>query len=200
MLPIEFLERMEKMLGNDYRAFLESYDKEQYKALRFNALRGNREGFLKENPFYAESGGQVSDTGMIIGDNFKARVVDVFKAPNGQHIHKVRLLDGVISVGDECELVLDKDRRKKTEANHSSVHILQYALQQVVSNTIKQAGSYVDDKRLRFDFNHYNNLSNEEILSIESLVNEQINNSLDVKTLELSKEASNPTSWNSAAN
>ena len=98
--------------------------------------------------FYAESGGQVSDTGMIIGDNFKARVVDVFKAPNGQHIHKVRLLDGVITMGDEVELVLDKDERKRTEANHSSVHILQYALQQVVSNTIHQAGSYVDDENL----------------------------------------------------
>lgn len=67
---------------------------------------------IERTCFYAESGGQVGDTGMIIGKNFKARVVDVFKGPNGQHIHKVRLLDGIINVGDSCELILDKDRRK----------------------------------------------------------------------------------------
>ena len=81
---------------------------------------------LDRTCFYAESGGQVSDTGMIVGKDFKARVLDVFKAPNGQHIHKVKLLDGVISIGEACEVVLDKDRRKKIEANHSSIHILQY--------------------------------------------------------------------------
>ena len=132
--------------------------------------------------FYAESGGQVSDTGMIIGDNFKARVVDVFKAPNGQHIHKVRLLDGVITLGDEVELVLDKDRRKRTEANHSSVHILQYALQQVVSNTIHQAGSYVDSERLRFDFTYSGKMTDEKVLEVEKFVNDMINENILVST------------------
>ena len=132
--------------------------------------------------FYAESGGQVSDTGMIIGDNFKARVVDVFKAPNGQHIHKVRLLDGVITVGDEVELVLDKDRRKNIEGNHSSVHILQYALQQVVSGTIHQAGSYVDDERLRFDFVYSGKMTDDKILEVEKFVNDMINENILVST------------------
>ena len=132
--------------------------------------------------FYAESGGQVSDTGMIIGKNFKARVLDVFKGPNGQHIHKVRLLDGVISVGDECELVLDKDRRKRIEVNHSSVHILQYALQQVVSNDIKQAGSYVDDDKLRFDFTYSGKMTEEKILAVEEYVNDMIGKNLIVST------------------
>ena len=132
--------------------------------------------------FYAESGGQVSDTGMIIGDNFKARVVDVFKAPNGQHIHKVRLLDGHITIGDECELVLDKDKRKKTEVNHSSVHILQYSLQQVVSNSIKQAGSYVDDERLRFDFSYSGKMTDEKLLEVEKFANEMINENIIVST------------------
>lgn len=68
---------------------------------------------LKRTCFYAQAGGQVSDTGMIVGKNFKARVLDVFKGPNGQNIHKVKLLDGVISKDDECELVLDKERRKQ---------------------------------------------------------------------------------------
>lgn len=132
--------------------------------------------------FYAESGGQVSDTGMIIGKNFKARVVDVFKGPNGQHIHKVRLLDGKITVGDECELVVDKDRRKKIEANHSSAHILQYSLQQVVSNTIKQAGSYVDSEKLRFDFTYSGKMTDEKLLEVEQFANDMIAKNLIVST------------------
>lgn len=132
--------------------------------------------------FYAESGGQVADTGMILGKNFKARVVDVFKGPNGQHIHKVRLLDGYISVGDEVELVVDRDRRKRIEHNHSSVHILQYALQQVVSNKIKQAGSYVDDERLRFDFTYSGKMTDDKLLEVEKFVNDMISENIIVST------------------
>ena len=137
---------------------------------------------VKRTPFYAEAGGQVSDTGMIVGDNFKARVLDVFRAPNGQHIHKVKLLDGVISMGDECELIVDKDARKQTEHNHSSVHIMQYALQQVVSNKIKQAGSYVDSERLRFDFTYPGKMTDEKILEVEEFANNMISENLIVST------------------
>lgn len=137
---------------------------------------------IERTCFYAESGGQVSDTGMIIGKNFKARVIDVFKGPNGQHIHKVRLLDGIISEGDECELVIDKDRRKNIEVNHSSVHILQYSLQQVVSNTIKQAGSYVDSEKLRFDFTYSGKMTDEKLLEVEEFANEMIKKELLVST------------------
>ena len=132
--------------------------------------------------FYAESGGQVGDTGMIVGKNFKARVLDVFKAPNGQHIHKVKLLDGEITKGDECELIVDKDRRNKIEKNHSTVHILQYSLQQVVSNTIKQAGSYVDDEKFRFDFSYSGKMTDEKILETEKFANEMIKKHLIVST------------------
>ena len=147
---------------------------------------------LDRTCFYAESGGQVSDTGMIIGNNFKARVVDVFKAPNGQHIHKVRLLDGIIHEGDEAEAILDKDTRKRTECNHSSVHILQYSLQQVVSNTIKQAGSYVDGDKLRFDFTYSGKMTDEKLLEVEEFANNMIKENLIVSTeimpLEKAKE------------
>ncbi len=129
---------------------------------------------LKRTCFYAEAGGQVSDTGMIIGKNFKARVVDVFKAPNGQHIHKVRLLDGVINVNDDCEIIIDKERRKRIEANHSSVHILQLALQQVISKSIKQAGSYVDNERLRFDFTYSGKISDDVVIKVEDFVKSEI--------------------------
>ena len=136
----------------------------------------------KRTCFYAESGGQVSDTGMIIGDNFKARVVDVFKAPNGQHIHKVRLLDGKITVGDTCELVVDKEARQRTEVNHSCVHLLQYALQQVVSSSIKQAGSYVDSEKLRFDFTYSGKMTDEKILEVEEFVNNMAHENIIVST------------------
>ena len=132
--------------------------------------------------FYAESGGQVSDTGMVIGNNFKGHVVDVFKGPNGQHIHKVKLLDGVITVGDEVELILDKERRKATEVNHSSVHVTQYALQQVVSNTIHQAGSYVDSDKLRFDFTYTGKMTDEKILEVEKFVNDMVHENIIVST------------------
>lgn len=137
---------------------------------------------LKRTCLYAESGGQVSDTGMIIGKNFKARVVDVFKGPNGQHIHKIRLLDGEIHINDDCEIVVDKDRRRMIEANHSSVHILQLALQTVISKSIKQAGSYVDENRLRFDFTYPSKITDEEIIKVEDFVNDYINKKIIVST------------------
>ena len=137
---------------------------------------------LNRTCFYAESGGQVSDTGMIVGKDFKARVLDVFKAPNGQHIHKVKLLDGVIHINDECEAVVDKDRRQKIEVNHSCVHILQYSLQQVVSSSIKQAGSYVDDEKLRFDFTYAGKMTDDKLLEVEQYAKDMINGNLMVAT------------------
>lgn len=137
---------------------------------------------LKKTNFYAESGGQVSDTGMLIGKNFKARVIDVFKGPNGQHFHKIKLLDGSIHLKDDCDLVLDIDRRKNIEHNHSSVHILQYALQTIVSDTIKQAGSFVNEDHLRFDFTYTGKMTEEYLLAIEKRMNEIIQSSLTTIT------------------
>ncbi len=147
---------------------------------------------LKRTCFYSESGGQVSDTGMIIGKNFKARVVDVFKGPNGQNIHKIRLLDGVIQTGDDCEAIVDKERRRAIEANHSAVHMLHYALQTVVDSDIRQAGSYVDEMRLRLDFTYSGKMTDEKIIAVEEAVNEQIKRgsivSTEVMPLEKAKE------------
>ena len=143
---------------------------------------------LERTPFYAESGGQVSDTGMIIGDKFKARVLDVIKGPNGQHIHKVKLLDGIIKPGDTCEGIVDTERRRKIEINHSSVHILQYSLQQVISNSIHQAGSYVDDQKLRFDFTYSGKMTEEKIIDTETFANEYIKRNIIVSTEIMPKE------------
>ena len=144
----------------------------------------NHDGYiaLKRTCFYAESGGQVSDTGMIIGEHFKARVLDVFKGPNGQHIHKIKLLDGIINQNDECELVLDKERRKEIEQNHSSVHLLHYALRTLLEGDVHQAGSYVDNEKLRLDFTYSKKLTNEKVIEVENMVNNLINEGTIVST------------------
>ncbi len=143
-----------------------------------------KEGYviLDKTCFYAESGGQVSDTGMLTSSKFKARVLDVKKAPNGQHLHKVKVLDGTIQVGDLVKSDLDFERRKKIEANHSSVHLLQYALRCIISDKIHQAGSYVDDTSLRFDFTYTGKLLDDKIIEVENFVNDYVKQNIQSQT------------------
>ena len=158
------------------------YDKYKLKANIIDLIENqkivdkiNKEGYVifDKTCFYATGGGQVNDTGMIISDSFKARVVDVFKAPNGQNIHKVRVLSGVLK-RMECDLLVDEERRKRIEANHSSVHLLQYALRSLIDSSISQQGSRVDDETLRFDFNSPTKLTDEMLVSVEDKVNKMI--------------------------
>lgn len=135
--------------------------------------------FLKENPFYAESGGQVSDSGYLKNDNCKLEVLDVIKAPNGQHMLYVKVLEGVVNKGDKILTHVSKDKRVAIMKNHSSVHLLQKSLQELLGNNVHQAGSKVDDKELRFDFNYHGRLSDELIVKVEDLVNERINKGYD---------------------
>ncbi len=144
----------------------------------------DKEGYivLDKTCFYAESGGQVSDTGMITSGRFKARVLDVQKAPNGQHFHKVKILDGKVQINDQVKSTVDEDRRKKIEANHSAVHILQYALRTLISDQIHQAGSHVDDTSLRFDFTYTGKLFDEKIIEVENFINDYVKQNIDTKT------------------
>jgi len=130
--------------------------------------------FLKENPFYAESGGQISDSGYLKNDNCKLEVLDVIKAPNGQHLLYVKVLDGVINKGDKILTHVSKDKRIAIMKNHSSVHLLQRSLQELLGNNVHQAGSKVDENELRFDFNYHGRLSDELIVKVEDLVNGRI--------------------------
>ena len=141
---------------------------------------------LDKTCFYATSGGQVFDKGGMKSGNFKAKVVDVVKAPNGQHLHKVELVDGNITINENVEIKIMENERKATMANHSAVHLLQKALQEVLSNNIHQAGSYVDSERLRFDFTFTGKILEEDILKIEELVNEKISNGVDSFISEMS--------------
>ena len=137
---------------------------------------------LNKTCFYSESGGEISDTGMLIGDDFKARVIDVMKAPNGQNIHKVKILSGNIKVGDKVLEVVDKERRLSIEANHSSVHILQLALQTIIDKNIYQAGSKVCDEYLRFDFNYHGKITDKDLIKVEEFVNNYVDLKIDRKT------------------
>ena len=134
-----------------------------------------KEGFiiLDKTCFYATGGGQVNDTGIISCDSFKARVIDVFKAPNGQNVHKIKVLSGVVKKM-ECELIVDEERRKKIEANHSSVHLLQYSLRSLIDKNIAQNGSRVDDVTLRFDFTSPTKITDEYLIKVENKVNHMI--------------------------
>lgn len=124
--------------------------------------------------FYAESGGQCADTGYIHNANTKAFVKDVKKAPNGAFLHRVEIENGTISIGDEFDLEINIDDREKIRSNHTSLHLLQSALKNILGDHVAQAGSYVCKDYARFDFTHYEKISNEDLNRIESLVNEYI--------------------------
>lgn len=124
--------------------------------------------------FYAESGGQVADAGTLSADGVMCKVTDVQKARNKQHIHSVEIESGILEVGMSLHCHVDEAKRKATTANHSCTHLLQSALKKVVGEHIHQAGSYVCDEYLRFDFNHFEKLTTKQLDEIEDLVNQYI--------------------------
>ena len=143
---------------------------------------------LDKTCFYATSGGQVCDTGAIKSGNFKAKVIDVTKAPNGQHLHKIEIVDGIVNVNDNCTIRIMDKKRDKISKNHSAVHIIQKVLQEQLSSSIHQAGSYVDAERLRFDFTYTGKITEEEVLNIEKKVNEKIDLNSEVLIKEMPLE------------
>lgn len=121
--------------------------------------------------FYATSGGQIADTGVIENEAAKGFVKDVNKAPNGQFLHRVKLENGSVKLGDTFKLHINEDDRLFIKANHSSLHLLQSALRQIVGTHVAQAGSYVCKDYARFDFSHFEKISEEDLNKIENLVN-----------------------------
>lgn len=138
--------------------------------------------------FYAISGGQIADTGMIENSSCSCEVINVNKSVHKQNLHSVKVQYGKISLNDEFTLKIDVDRRNKITKNHSAAHLLQKALQSVLGNHVHQEGSYVSDTMVRFDFSHYEKMSQIQINQVEKLVNEYINRSLVVDTKVLPLE------------
>ncbi len=133
-------------------------------------------------PCYAEMGGQVSDKGHIKGDDFSADITYVGKAPRGQHLHHIILKDGKISVGDKVTVSIDIEKRRLTERNHSATHLLHAALNEVLGDHSHQKGSFVNEDYLRFDFSSNRKLTNEELKSLEKIVNEKIFENIEENT------------------
>lgn len=148
--------------------------------------------FLDVTPFYAESGGQVGDIGTIRTDTGQADVLDTTFALPGLHRHVCRIATGSIIAGQMARARIDVEARIKTRRNHTATHLLHWALRTVLGEHVKQAGSLVAPDRLRFDFSHYDSVSEEEIQQIERLANNQVLGNTPVRAYETSKdEASN---------
>ncbi len=139
-----------------------------------SSLEDEGEVILQQTNFYAESGGQSSDLGLMSNGNTQLEVVDVQKAPHKQHLHKVLVRFGVIKVGDSLTLEINRQRRQVIRQHHSSLHLLQAALKKHLGSHIVQQGSFVGDQYARFDFSHPNKISEQELSMIEQDVNDQI--------------------------
>lgn len=140
---------------------------------------------LEKTPFYAESGGQVSDQGIISDASSRAEVTGLFKAPRGQHVHQVTVLSGDLRSGTEVKAEVSGEMRRDIVKNHTATHLLHKALKETLGEHVNQAGSLVEPQRLRFDFSHLGSISAEELAVIERRVNEQIWNALDIITRQM---------------
>ncbi|MDE1938181.1 MAG: alanine--tRNA ligase [Alphaproteobacteria bacterium] len=135
-----------------------------------------------QTPFYAESGGQVGDTGTLRSPRAEGKVSDTEKKLGALHVHVVELTKGELAVGDAVDLTVDGERRRATRANHSATHLLHAALKRVLGPHVSQKGSMVAPERLRFDFSHPKPVTPDELGRIEALVNEVVRQNSDVAT------------------
>lgn len=129
---------------------------------------------LDSTPFYAESGGQVSDQGIFESDSVRAKIEGLFKAPHGQHVHLVTVESGELKVDETVKAEVNREKRLDIIKNHTATHLLHKALKEVLGDHVNQAGSLVEPGRLRFDFSHFGSITPEELSRIEQRVNEQI--------------------------
>lgn len=150
-------------------------------------LGADEEGIivLDKTSFYAESGGQVGDSGVISSDNGVFIVADTAKNVDKIYLHSGKVDRGVICVGDTVKASINAERRNMIKRNHTAAHLLQAALRQVLGNHVEQAGQLVNEKEVRFDFTHFNALSDDEILKVECLVNDFILKAETVESLEM---------------
>ncbi len=152
---------------------------------RVNSIDKEGDVIFEETPFYAEMGGQVSDTGLLSGKGVLAKVNGVSIAPNKQNIHRVTIEEGVLREGDTLHLSVDRERRHLIERNHSATHLLHSALMEVLKKHVDQKGSFVDENYLRFDYESPTKLEASEKAAIEKRVNDLIAEGIKEETLVL---------------
>lgn len=143
---------------------------------------------LNETPFYAESGGQVGDTGRIVSATASLKVSDTYSPLQGLIIHKVTVEKGSLRVSDEVVAIVDEEKRNATRRNHTATHLVHAALKEVLGGHVKQAGSVVAPNYLRFDFTHYQAMTADETLEVEDLVNRYILENHPVSTTVMAIE------------
>ena len=148
---------------------------------------------VNETTFYATMGGQEGDKGIITVGDSQFEVVDTIKLLGGKVGHVGKIVSGMIKVGDSVTLTVDASNRANTCKNHSATHLLQKALRTVLGSHVEQAGSLVNNDRLRFDFSHFTALTAEEIAQVEAIVNEQIAAGIDVVTKEMTLDEAKKT-------
>ena len=184
-INIKDLEKVEK---NEFVGYETTKIKTEIKALfdenlnLINELNGNGWVMLAKTPFYAESGGQVGDKGVIKKENLIVKVVDTKKFDE-KNLSKV--VDANLKIGDEVEAIVDESREEIAK-HHSATHLLHSALKKVLGEHVSQAGSLVEANRLRFDFTHPKALSKEEINKIEEIINKIIAKGIEAEVLEMS--------------
>lgn len=141
-----------------------------------NTINEGQSGIIvvDKTPFYAESGGQTGDRGEFIADDMLAKVTDTHKLNNDIFLHETNVVKGSISVGDTITAKVDADRRKNTAKNHTCTHLLHRVLRQMLGDHVNQAGSYVSEDRLRFDYTHFEAVDHKTLKEIEKRVNEAI--------------------------
>ena len=150
---------------------------------------GELELIFDETPFYAESGGQSGDHGMIrFADGAEFRVSDVQKRAGGLHVHVGTLSGGEIAVNDRADLTIDLERRNAIRANHSATHILHAALRNILGSHVSQKGSLVEADRFRFDFSHGQPMTKAELIAVEDQVNAVIRQNSEVTTASMSPD------------
>ena len=149
--------------------------------------------FAEETPFYATSGGQEADTGIIRTAEGEFKVEDTVKLLGGKIGHVGVVVKGMIKTGDQAELCVNAEKRALSARNHSATHLLQKALRTVLGTHVEQAGSSVNEDRLRFDFSHFSAMTAEELQKVEEIVNEQIVAGLPVKVENMPIEEARKT-------
>ena len=187
-------ELAEKLGATQFTGYVTTQDRSKITALMVGgAETGEVEGkdtpvlvFAQRTPFYGESGGQVGDRGWIKGDDFEIEVLDTVKPLGELVVHEGVLRKGAAAVGMEADFVVDKSRRIATARHHTSTHLLQAALREVLGNHVHQRGSRVEPERFRFDFSHMSAMKPEEIKLVEDKVNEAILDNMLVNKVEMS--------------
>ncbi len=147
---------------------------------------------LDRTPFYAESGGQIGDTGIIEGKDFKAEVLNTFKV-NKLFVHRVQMINGEAKTGDIVTASIDSARRKEITIHHSNAHLIQAALRKVLGEEVHQAGSFVEENRTRFDFTFPRAMTKEEVQEVEDIVNgwigEDLPQTTTIMNIEMAKKS-----------